>query len=108
MFDGCTSAFATLVLAKFVAQTVYKAHIKDNPAHHQDLLLGEIDTGSGSGTEHTCYGTDCFQLSHQIEIGMVASGALSLLVLSWRVSGLYQLRWSHEELAKRQADMLVQ
>ena len=97
MFDGGTAAFCTLLLAKLVAQTVYQSHIADNPA-------GADGSGSGSSSAlgHTCYGYDCFRATHLIEIGLAASGAAALAVLSVRVSPLYRNRWDHEDLAAQQ------
>ena len=52
LFDGCTSAFCTLALAKFVAQTIYTAHIKDNK---EQILSGD----SVSAAPLTAVRTQC-------------------------------------------------
>ena len=54
-FDGGSSAMGTLLLSKFVAQTVYDQHIMVN--------------GKGDSIEEEnfqCYGKGCFQMSHVI------------------------------------------
>ena len=81
MFDGCTSAFCTLTLAKFVAQHVYTEHIKDNSAAAIAARGGLDSSTSGSGSSilsgHTCLGTDCFREAHVIEIGCAPSSSSS-------------------------------
>jgi MFS family permease len=49
--DGFASAVGTLVLSRFLASSVYESHV--------DPLDREID-------DFTCYGRDCFQLTHVI------------------------------------------
>jgi len=49
-FDGSTSAFGALLLAKYVAQEVYDDHIDPN-----------LDPEG-----RTCYGIACFQMTHMI------------------------------------------
>jgi hypothetical protein len=61
-YDGFSSAMGTLLLSKFVAQTVYESHI-DHSDEHSDGL--------------TCYGQDCFQVSHMIVAGLSLSCVLS-------------------------------
>jgi MFS family permease len=50
-YDGFSSAIGTLLLSKFVAQSVYESHI-DYSGEHSDGL--------------TCYGQACFRMSHMI------------------------------------------
>jgi hypothetical protein len=61
-YDGFSSAMGTLLLSKFVAQTVYEAHI-DHSDEYSDGL--------------TCYGQDCFQVSQMIVAGLSLSCVLS-------------------------------
>lgn len=53
-FDGGSSAMGTLLLSKFVAQTVYDQHIMNG---HGDSIEEE---------NFQCYGKGCFQMSHVI------------------------------------------
>jgi hypothetical protein len=61
-YDGFSSAIGTLLLSKFVAQTVYESHI-DHSDERSDGL--------------TCYGQGCFQVSHMIVVGLSLSCVLS-------------------------------
>jgi hypothetical protein len=61
-YDGFSSAMGTLLLSKFVAQTVYEAHIDHNDEHSDGF---------------TCYGQDCFRGSHMIVAGLSLSCVLS-------------------------------
>jgi hypothetical protein len=60
--DGFSSAMGTLLLSKYVAQTVYESKID-----HSD------ETSDGL----TCYGQDCFRLSHWIVAGLSLTCVLS-------------------------------
>ena len=112
LFDGCTSAFCTLTLAKVVAQKVYSEHIKDNPPPSHTDSWAALGDGSGSEAaggkiaEHTCLGSDCFREAHLIEIALATTGCLSLLVLSCRVGALYRNRWAHEDADRQRKHML--
>jgi hypothetical protein len=53
-FDGFSSAMGTLLLSKFVAQTVYDEHMIKS---HGDDIDAE---------NFQCYGKGCFQMSHVI------------------------------------------
>ena len=55
---------------------------------------------------HTCLGADCFRDSHLIEVALAATGCISLLVLSCKVSPLYRNRWAHEDADKRRQQAL--
>jgi hypothetical protein len=109
LFDGCTSAFASYVLAKKITQAVYEAHIKDNltPGIGNAASIGN-SSADGHGCDskdddaHKCLGVDCFHATHLAEVVLAASGCLSLLVLSARVRPLYRLRWAHEDAIKKQ------
>jgi hypothetical protein len=57
-YDGFSSAMGTLLLSKFVAQTVYEEHI-DHDDPNSDHL--------------TCYGQDCFRASQLIVAGLSLS-----------------------------------
>lgn len=57
-YDGFSSAMGTLLLSKFVAQTVYEKHI-DHDDPNSDHL--------------TCYGQDCFRASQLIVAGLSLS-----------------------------------
>jgi hypothetical protein len=61
-YDGFSSAMGTLLLSKFVAQTVYDSH---------------IDHSNENSDEVTCYGQDCFRASHLIVAGLSLSCVLS-------------------------------
>jgi MFS family permease len=61
-YDGFSSAIGTLLLSKFVAQTVYEHHIDHNDEHSDGV---------------TCYGHDCFRMSHLIVAGLSLSCVLS-------------------------------
>jgi hypothetical protein len=61
-YDGFSSAMGTLLLSKFVAQTVYENHID-----HEDENSDGV----------TCYGQDCFRMSHLIVAGLSLSCVLS-------------------------------
>ena len=61
-YDGFSSAMGTLLLSKFVAQTVYDSHI-DHSDENSDGV--------------TCYGQGCFRASHLIVAGLSLSCVLS-------------------------------
>jgi hypothetical protein len=61
-YDGFASALGTLLLSKFVAQSVYESHIDNNDENADGL---------------TCYGQDCFRMSHMIVAGLSLSCVLS-------------------------------
>lgn len=48
-YDGGASALGTLLLSKFLAQSVYESHIDENDENSDGV---------------TCYGEECFQASH--------------------------------------------
>ena len=110
-FDGFTSAGGTLLLSKLVAQEVYERHIvasslvpptdvdtsaismekeealieaAENPVHGTELDA-DID-GLIVGDAVTCYGQDCFQMTHFVV------SALSLLCVLTSVGTLYTTR----------------
>jgi hypothetical protein len=60
--DGFSSAMGTLLLSKYVAQTVYESNIDHNDKYSDGL---------------TCYGHDCFRLSHWIVAGFSLTCVLS-------------------------------
>jgi hypothetical protein len=60
--DGFSSAMGTLLLSKYVAQTVYESN---------------IDHSDKSSDGLTCYGQDCFRLSHWIVAGLSLTCVLS-------------------------------
>lgn len=74
-YDGFSSAMGTLLLSKFVAQTVYDEHIIKS---HGDAVDEE---------NFQCYGKGCFQMSHAI---------VSLLSLTCVVSSFCVLRATKE------------
>jgi len=61
-YDGFSSAAGTLLLSKFVAQTVYESHI-DHSDENSDGV--------------TCYGQDCFRASQLIVAGLSLSCVLT-------------------------------
>lgn len=77
-FDGFSSAAGTLLLSKFVAQTVYDEHINEN---HGD----PVDEGN-----YKCFGTGCFQLSHLIVSVLSLTCILSSVGLIWTTRDVYR------------------
>mmetsp|Transcript_5697 Transcript_5697/g.16015 ORF Transcript_5697/g.16015 Transcript_5697/m.16015 type:complete len:705 (+) Transcript_5697:97-2211(+) len=73
-YDGVTSAIGTLVLSKFVAQSVYESHIVKNTD----------DDGL------TCYGDACFELSHYIIAGLSMSCVISSVLLMYKTKHIYE------------------
>lgn len=61
-YDGFSSAMGTLLLSKFVAQTVYESH---------------IDHSDANSDNRTCYGQDCFRASQLIVAGLSLSCVIS-------------------------------
>ena len=68
-FDGFSSAAGTLLLSKFVAQTVYDDHETD---------------------DNKCFGTECFQLSHMIVSMLSLTCILSSVGLIWTTKDVYR------------------
>ena len=77
-FDGFSSAAGTLLLSKFVAQTVYDDHINEN---HGDA----VDEDS-----YKCFGTACFQLSHLIVSALSLTCVFSSVGLIWTTKDVYR------------------
>jgi len=77
-FDGFSSAAGTLLLSKFVAQTVYDDHIDES---HGD----SVDEGS-----NRCFGTECFQLSHFIVSALSLTCIISSVGLIWTTRDVYR------------------
>jgi len=77
-FDGFSSAAGTLLLSKFVAQTVYDDHIDES---HGD----SVDEGS-----NRCFGTECFQLSHFIVSVLSLTCIISSVGLIWTTKDVYR------------------
>jgi MFS family permease len=77
-FDGFSSAAGTLLLSKFVAQTVYDEHINEN---HGD----PVNEGN-----YKCFGTGCFQLSHLIVSVLSLTCILSSAGLIWTTKDVYR------------------
>ena len=73
-YDGVTSAIGTLILSKFVAQSVYESHIVKNTD----------DDGL------TCYGDACFELSHYIIAGLSMSCVISSVLLMYKTKHVYE------------------
>ena len=73
-YDGVTSAIGTLILSKFVAQSVYESHIVKNTD----------DDGL------TCYGDACFELSHYIIAGLSMSCVISSVMLMYKTKHVYE------------------
>lgn len=68
-FDGFSSAAGTLLLSKFVAQTVYDDHETEG---------------------NKCFGTECFQLSHMIVSLLSLTCILSSVGLIWTTKDVYR------------------
>ena len=106
-FDGFTSAGGTLLLSKFVAQEVYERHIRASfvpPTdvdtsvitmeqeealieEEENLVMGtEFDVGGMIWDGVTCYGQDCFRMTH------VVVSALSLLCILTSIAMQYTTR----------------
>jgi len=68
IFDGTPGAIGSLVFAKYLAQTVFKAH---------------------EGPDGKCYGDDCFMLSHVFMTIASLVGLVVGCVLTKRTGGLY-------------------
>ncbi|CAB9515816.1 Nodulin-like [Seminavis robusta] len=69
-YDGGSSAFGTLLLSKFVTQEVYEDHID-------------------SSAETTCYGAECFQLSHWVVVALAMSCVVAALHLLQQTREVY-------------------
>jgi MFS family permease len=67
-FDGFDSAIGTLLISKFIAETVYERNI----VHH---------SGGKHGDETTCYGEKCFQTTHFIVVALSGSCILTCVCL---------------------------
>jgi MFS family permease len=81
-FDGFSSAAGTLLLSKFVAQTVYDDHI--NEGH------GDPNVTPASDSEFKCFGTECFRLSHVIVSLLSLTCILSSVGLIWTTRNVYR------------------
>ena len=77
-FDGFSSAAGTLLLSKFVAQTVYDDHIDESNGD-------QIDEGG-----YKCFGTGCFELSHLIVSVLSLTCILSSIGLIWTTRDVYR------------------
>ncbi|KAK3243818.1 hypothetical protein CYMTET_46543 [Cymbomonas tetramitiformis] len=73
LYDGGGNALGALMLAKFLPQTIYQAHV----AHG----------------EKTCYGQACFSGSHLVLIALNMASIASALFLTLRNRSLYQRLW---------------
>lgn len=71
--DGFTCAIGTLSIAKYLTQSVYESHI-DN----------DVDTLNTS-----CYGPECFRLTHIIVAGLCLVSLLACLLLLYRTKSSY-------------------
>lgn len=81
-FDGFSSAFGTLLLSKFVAQTVYDDHINEDH-------VGPGGSPDGQGN-FKCFGADCFRLSHLIVSVLSLTCILSSVGLIWTTKDTYR------------------
>ena len=70
-FDGATCAVGTLSIAKFLTQMVYDKNIDDT-----------VDST-------TCYGEECFRLTHMIISGLCLVSLLACTVLLYITRGSY-------------------
>ena len=76
-FDGATSALGTLSIAKFLTQSIYEKNINDDMANTE-----------------TCYGEECFRLTH------IIIAALCLVSLIACTMLLYVTRSSYGTVAR--------
>ena len=74
-YDGFTSAAGAFLLSKVVAQQVYDSHIHP---HYSDA-----DDGA------TCYGQECFQMTHVIIAFLSLTGMVTSLLLQFSTRGRY-------------------
>ena len=81
-YDGFSSAVGTLILSKFLAQTVYDENIAES---HGDPGGAPTDA-----VNFKCYGTECFRITHVI----VSFLSLTCIALSaglvWSTRDVYQ------------------
>jgi hypothetical protein len=78
-FDGFTSAAGTFLLSKVVAQEVYE--------HHIDSYEEGFFSDSSDGV--SCYGKDCFELTHIVITVLVSTCVLSSLALQYMTRRAY-------------------
>ena len=83
-YDGFACALGTLLLSKFVAQSVYESHI-DHSDENADVL--------------TCYGQDCFRMSHMIVSGLSLSCVLSSIGVLQTTKQFYADKATYEPVS---------
>ena len=81
-FDGFTSAAGTFILSKIVAEDVYEAHVP--PPNHPN------DANEDDGDDSTCFGLDCFQMTHWIVSGLTVSCILTSIALQFMTRHIYR------------------
>lgn len=82
LFNGVTSVFGTLGVAKYITQSVYASHIEE-------------------AGERACHGQGCFALTHWIVAGMCCLAVLSQAVVAYRTRALYGRIWRQQAAAMR-------
>jgi MFS family permease len=96
-YDGATSALGTLLLSKFVTQTVYERHIHDAnglDSSSSEEPVGQEDADNDvtasatelyASSELTCYGKDCFAASHWTVVALSVTCIISSVAM-WRTT----------------------
>ncbi|KAL7469352.1 hypothetical protein ACHAXS_009617 [Conticribra weissflogii] len=82
-YDGFSSAAGTLLLSKYVAQTVYDEHIVES---HGDP--GTMPTDGN----FKCYGTECFRMTQVIVSFLSLTCVISSIGLIWSTKEVYHRR----------------
>jgi len=82
-YDGFSSAAGTLLLSKYVAQTVYDEHIVEN---HGDPGTAQTDGN------FKCYGTECFRMTQVIVSFLSLTCVISSIGLIWSTKEVYHRR----------------
>jgi hypothetical protein len=80
-YDGFTSAAGTFLLSKIVAQEVYESHID---SHHAE---------GGDGV--TCYGQQCFQLTHVVIAMLSLTCIVTSLIMQYTTRHVYNKSTLH-------------
>ena len=81
-YDGFSSAVGTLLLSKFIVQTVYNQHIAES---HGDPVGVSANEGN-----FKCYGTECFRTSHIIVSLLSLTCVASSIGLIWLTRDVYR------------------
>jgi MFS family permease len=74
-YDGCASAAGAFLLSKVVAQQVYDSHIDPHDSDADDLA--------------TCFGQECFQMTHVIIASLSLVCVVTSLVLQYSTRDSY-------------------